>query len=266
SRPEGPRSSRRATMTRLRSALIAGLLAVLLAVTLAPQALASEGIESFETQTSSTEAGGHPDLRTSFALEHPGAPETAKNVTFTTPQGVFGNPNAITQCSSSDFALDRCPAASQAGVVTIHANYGGDQESLLGTAPIYDLVPAATETANFSFVAPIVGVRVSIPVAVRTTSDYGLSFTVANLNQLTPLQAAELTFWGFPAQNIHDVERFPKGSPGDPAGCPGLADTSCIAEPVSASITVHPLTDNPTTCPGQPLTTSLEVTTYQDPG
>ena len=28
---------------------------------------------------------------------------------------------------------------------------------------------------------------------------------------------------------------------------------------------MHPLTDNPTTCTGQPLTTTLEVQTYQDP-
>ena len=32
-----------------------------------------------------------------------------------------------------------------------------------------------------------------------------------------------------------------------------------------AAISVHPLTDNPTTCTGKPLTTTLEVQTYQDP-
>ena len=41
---------------------------------------------------------------------NPGAPEAAKNVIFNAPQGVFGNPNAITSCTVGDFALDAVPA------------------------------------------------------------------------------------------------------------------------------------------------------------
>ncbi len=74
-----------------------------------------------------------------------------------------------------------------------------------------------------------------------------------------------MTFWGFPAESGHDAQRFPKGSPGNPAGCAGLANTSCIDAPTSAAISVHPLTDNPPICTGEPLTTTLEVQTYQDP-
>ncbi len=230
----------------------------------AAPASASEGIESFETTTSSTLAGGHPTLRTSFSLESPGSPEAAQNIFFNAPRGVFGNPDAITQCTSSDFALDQCPATSQAGLITIRANYEGDVEKLLGTAPIYNLIPGPN-TALFAFIVPTLNIPIGIPVAVRTAGDYGLRFTVSNISELTPLASAELTFWGFPAEAGHDPERFPKGSPGNPAGCPGALNTECNANPTSSAITVHPLTINPTTCTEQPLTTSLEVQTYRDP-
>ena len=63
----------------------------------------------------SPHAGGHPDLSTSFTLDDPGEPEAARNVIFNAPEGVFGNPNAITHCTSSDFALDQCPPTRRSG-------------------------------------------------------------------------------------------------------------------------------------------------------
>ncbi len=238
---------------------------IVLAITTAPAA-AAEQIESFTTTSSTPQAGGHPDLETSFTLESPGEPQAAKNVIFNAPQGLFGNTNAITQCTESDFALDQCPSNSQAGLVTIHANFEGHSSDLLGTAPIYDLVPGADETARFSFTVPILDIPIPIPIAVRTGGDYGLRFTVQDITQLTPLASANLIFWGFPADSIHNAERFAKGTPGKPAGCPEAVGTSCIGEPTTASIPNKPLTDNPTTCSGDPLITRLEVQTYQDPG
>ena len=73
-------------------------------------------------------AGGHPDLETSFELEEPGQPEAAQNVIFNAPEGVFGNPNAIAQCTSVQFALDECSPNSQAGLITVYANYEGEPE------------------------------------------------------------------------------------------------------------------------------------------
>src|SRR5262249_39645179 len=71
----------------------------------APSAFGSINIESFTTSSSDTQAGGHPDLSTSFSLEAPGTPEAARNVIFEAPRGVFGNPEAIARCTSVDFAL-----------------------------------------------------------------------------------------------------------------------------------------------------------------
>jgi len=317
---------------------------LLITATLATPAFAEEKIESFTTTNSTAQAGGHPDLETSFSLESPGEPEAAKNVIFNAPQGVFGNTNAITQCTADAFALDECPSPAQAGLITVYAKFSGEEikecrfeygkttaygntapcspkppfsgstevsaevsgltpkttyhyrlrttnalgttvdgsdrtitpatdaatlsgqvePELLGTAPIYDIVPQTEETARFAFVVPTLDIPIEIPVTVRTGSDYGLTFTVHDITQLTPLASAKLTFWGFPADESHNAQRFRKGSPGQPAGCVGLTNTSCTLG-LSAGIDNKPLTDNPTTCTGKPLITTLEVQTYQDP-
>ncbi len=94
----------------------------------AASAQASEGIESFITTSSTSLAGGHPDLTMSFSLQSPGEPEAAKNVVFDAPQGVFGNTDAITECTAADFALDQCASNSQAGLITVYANDEGNPE------------------------------------------------------------------------------------------------------------------------------------------
>jgi hypothetical protein len=257
------RSNRRAPLRVLIPALM--LAAALVLVASVGTAMAVEPITSFATSASTQQAGGHPDLHASFSLQEPGRPEAAENVTVETPTGVFGNPNAIDQCVSADFAADECPSTSQAGVITVYARYEGNPDYLLGTAPIYDLQPAENQTALFAFVVPVLDIPIQIPVSVRTGSDYGLRFKVSEITQVTPVAAANMTFWGFPAEQIHDAERFPSGSPGLPAGCEKLADTSCLAEPTEISAAVHPLTDNPIDCSGEPLQSTLRVQTYQDP-
>jgi hypothetical protein len=254
-------------ITSATPAFRAGLLFAIAMLAIAAPAAASERIEALSTTMSSSAAGAHPDLETEFTLEAPGEPEAARNVTFEAPTGVFGNPRAITQCIPADFALDQCPTDSQAGLITVYANYENDPDFLLGTAPIYSIVPQPEETARLSFIVPVLNIPIAIPVAVRTTTDYGLRFTVHEISQLTPLAKADMILWGFPAKAIHDNQRFPKGSPGHPAGCPleATASRTCLPTPTATSITPQPLTDNPTTCTGEELVSELKVQTYQDP-
>jgi hypothetical protein len=240
--------------------------ALLIAAALVVPAQAAQQIEGFDTTMSTSAAGGHPDLETSFRLKDAGEPEVAKKITINAPAGVFGNPSALTQCTSVDFALEQCPPNSQAGLITVRANYGGDTDALLGTAPVYSVEPGAEEAARFSFVAPTVNIPIAIPVSIRAASDYGLRFTVDGITQLTPLSEVDFTLWGFPGLEVHTPQRFPKGSPGQPAGCPGLADTSCLAAGIRSSLPVRPLTGNPSICGNQPLTTTIDVQTYRDPG
>jgi hypothetical protein len=252
-----------------RAGRLPGALLFALVATLAwtHAASATEPIEpgSFVTTTSNSQAGGHPNLETSFSLASPGQPEAAKNITFEAPGGIFGNTNAVTECQASDFARHECSANSQVGLITVYANYHGDPHFLLGTAPLYDLRPQEGETARFAFDVPVLETSVAIPVTVRTGSDYGLRFKVSNIPQSSPLSAAKLVFWGIPAEFVHDEQRFPPGSPGNPAGCRELASANCLTGKVRSSLPPDPLTDNPTTCSGQALVTSLEVQTYQDP-
>lgn len=235
-----------------------------LAALVAP-ATAAVTIDEFETTSSTSQAGGHPDLFTRFKLGGVGASEVPKNVTFNAPKGVFGNPKVLTVCEPIDFAFDRCASNTQAGLITIHANYEGDPNFLLGTAPIYNVEPGADEAARFAFNVPVLDIPVAIPVTVRSASDYGLRFTVSGITQEAPLTEAALTFWGFPASPEHNMQRFPKGSPGNPAGCEKEADTSCITEPVQASVPNRPFTGNPSVC-GTPMPTMLDIETYQRPG
>ena len=247
--------------------LVAFLVAALAAAAFAAPAQASIGIESFETTTSGDpeiQAGSHPDLTTIFSLEDPGEPEAAKNIEFNAPEGVFGNPNALTRCTAADYALMECPVNSQAGVITLKANYKGDEKFVLGTAPIYNMAPQSIETARLAFYAPTVNIPIAIPVAVRTADDYGLRFTVAEITQQIPLQYAKFTVWGMPGLSSHDSQRFAKGSPGDPAGCPGIEETNCGTTGKAVTLTVRPLLNMPTTCSGEELVTELDVQSYQD--
>ncbi|HEX7058824.1 MAG TPA: hypothetical protein VF176_03145 [Solirubrobacterales bacterium] len=233
-------------------------------------AQASQAIDTFSVSSSNTQAGGHPDLAMSFSLDSPGAPEAAKDISVNTPGGVFGNPNALTKCNSEDFALKQCPSASQAGLITIHANYsyyGGSAAELLGTAPIYNRVVEGDQTALFSFYVPKIGVQINVPVAVRTRSDFGLRFTVADLTQTAPLASADLVFWGFPAKGDHDGERFPKGNVGcADVAMAGVGGSFCLKGAETApGIIPKPLINNPSQCTGADLPVSIDVTTYQDP-
>src|ERR1044072_4322957 len=124
----------------------------LLAAVLAAPAQAVQEIKSFSATVSDTRAGAHPDITTAFALENPGGDQAAKQVIFNMAEGYFGNPSAITRCTSLDFALDQCPSSSQAGLVTVRANVDSEPDKLLGTAPVYSVEPRhAEQAARFAF-------------------------------------------------------------------------------------------------------------------
>jgi hypothetical protein len=245
---------------------LAVLLACLLGVAVfAASAQAQLSVESFETTTTNSQAGGHPDLRTSFQLGGVGNAEVPRDIAFDLPVGYFGNPKVLTNCSSRDYALEQCPPNAQVGLITIRAEYEGQQNFLLGTAPIFSVEPTSeNEAARFAFIVPKLDIPIAIPVTVRSATDYGLRFTVSGITQRTPLTAADLTFWGFPAATTHTPERFPKGAPGNPSGCPEEVGTGCIATGVVASVPLRPFTGNPSVC-GAPEPTFLSVVTYQRP-
>jgi hypothetical protein len=250
-------------------------LVALLTLAFAGSARAAIQIEDFETSTSTSLAGAHPDLHTHFKLSNNGDPEVAKNVSFDAPEGLFGNPSVLIECGPLAFAQQECPPGAQAGRIVIHAAYKGKPNFLLGTAPLYRVQPGSEEAARFAFYVPILNIPIQIPVTVRSGSDYGLRFTVSGITQTTPLSEVDMTIWGYPAdenktfqEGVHFYERFQKGTPGHPAGCPEESLWYCPAFHGGfgiAAVPNQPLTGNPSVCAGS-LPTSLSVETYQSEG
>jgi hypothetical protein len=257
----------------LRAAL-AALCAFAAFAVFAIPAQASQPIEFFKINSEQTEAGAHPDISTEFTLPapEPGQPEeVAKTIEAKWPTGVFGNPRAVPPCENDDFALNECASLSQVGWIGVVGKSGSQQNHIFGVAPIYDMEPSGEdETARFAFTVPEVNIPINIPIRVRTGSDYGLTVGVTGITQELPLRQANLTVWGFPAEGGNDSLRFPKGSPGEPSGCPGQLipePEGCadLSKPVQAGILVRPLIDNPTVCTHSELPIELIVNSYKDP-
>jgi hypothetical protein len=244
------------------------VLMALLAAILAPSALAAQNVSEFEVTATTNQAGGHPDLLARFRLENAAEPEVARNVLVNMPEGMFGNPGAILKCRSADFVLNQCAPATQVGLISIVSNYEGNKNYILGTAPIYNMrTVSEDESARLAFVAPTVNVPVAMPIEVRSESDYGIRLSINSISQTVALSSASLQVWGFPADPLHDVQRFKPGDPGGPPpGCPGSLGTECNSAPYpSAGIGVRAFIDNPSVCTADPLTVKVAVTTYQDP-
>ncbi len=211
---------------------------------------------------STTQAGGHPDLTMSFSLASSASSETAKNVTYNPPAGLDLLPASAPICTLAEFALTECPFDSQVGLATVRAHYEGDSEFLLGTAPVFDLEPAG-KYGRLAFTLPTLNTPVEAQLSLRGASDYGVRMTLGDLPQTAPIASMTLTLWGVPAEPSHDAARFPTGSPGEPPGCAGLENAGCIT-PMASGAPDTPFTLNPTTC-REPLSSALEVETYQDP-
>jgi hypothetical protein len=247
---------------------LAGMLFVGLLCSLAltaSKATAAANITAFETSSSDSRVGMHPDLETNVTIQDAGSPETVRNAVVNLPEGMFGNPNALPKCSSADFALFRCAPISQAGLITVRGNYGGIGDNLMGTAPLFVLESRSdTETTRLGFIVPQINVPISIPVSLRTTTDYGVRLTVSEVTQQIPLAGFNMIIWGFPAKGEHDDFRFAIGEPGKPANCPNSFDAECTGSH-AAPVPVKPLTSNPSICTGEPLVVNLDIRTYQDP-
>ena len=262
------RSRRPRRGTRAALAVVASLAA--LAIFALP-AQAKPEIGAFEILSTNTQAGAHPDINTRFTLLNAGSPEVAKTIEAKWPTGVFGNPEAVPRCSNVDFALNECPTFSQIGWVGVRGDFEGDPLHIFGAAPLYDMDPSGDETARFAITVPGIDIPISMPIKVRTGSDYGLTLNVTGITQEIPLTEVEIEVWGFPSAPINDKLRFPKGSPGEPAGClgtmfPNPEDTTCgLEKPIPSGVLVRPLVDNPTVCSGNPLPIELSVHSYKDP-
>ncbi len=175
-------------MLHRRSALLLGCL---LALALPAPAMAGVAVTGFTVSSTTTQAGGHPDLTTSTTFQSTPNSDDVKDLIVRFPPGLLGNPTATAKCSTAQFAADTCPGGTALGSVAVTAN------AVLGVVPangvvsqgtVYNLPPVGSEPARLGIKvrpAPILGANVDkislIAVAkLGPETGYALETTIPN--------------------------------------------------------------------------------------
>jgi hypothetical protein len=242
-------------MRKLLLTLILGVLG--LAVLLPATAMAEEEehgeIESFATTTSTTQAGGHPNVRLEMKFKEYGFGEGThdpRQITTHLPAGMIGNPHAIPICSLVAFSAEECPPSSQVGIAGVYAFFG------LFFAPLYNLETKPGQAGLLGFDFQESGTVQFIEVSSRTNSDYGLDSISTPIYHAFGLKELILELWGVPAEPVHDAMR---AKPPVVEDCKN--DHECAFGGASAGVAPQPFMSNPTTC-GAPLEASIDVEFY----
>jgi len=247
------------------------------AITVSP-AVTPFGVEKYEFTpenedgSADLQAGSHPfqltttlDLNETVAFEGgepvPTAPSLAKDLTFSLPPGLLGDPNAIKQCTDAQFAslsgslpVNACPSDTVLGVASTYIGHALPQSSnqFILNVPVFNLVPAKGEPARFGFEAS--SVPVIFDTSVRTSGDYGVVVSVHNVSELPQVLESQVTLWGEPGAEVHDRSRGWACLSTLNAGTP----EKCIAPEERPT---EPFLTLPTSCTG-PSTTLMEGTSW----
>jgi hypothetical protein len=192
-----------------------------------------------------TQAGGHPDLTTSFIFaqgeEHPygylpdGHPRT---IITDAPAGFVGNPRAVPRCTAADFHLTEfgaCPPESQVGEALTETGFS---DAIFG--PISSLVPTPGVPALLGF--KVFAIAVVLRPEVRSAGDYGLRLNAEDITY-SPADyvGSRVTLWGVPHDPVHDANRVNTGGSfgGSVPGIPKpflSAPTNCRTGPTSLTV------------------------------
>jgi hypothetical protein len=221
--------------------------------------------------TPDTQAGDHPyEATTSFAIktDTQGFPEGfTKDVAVNLPPGLVGDPNATPRCSQAMFTAlfthgegtDNCPNDTQVGQARVEIDT--ENEALtIHLVPVFNLVPSRGQLAMLGF-QPIGGIPIFVGLSVRDTGNDSVNATVANVSQASSVIASTVSLWGVPADPSHDAQR-------------GLTCLGPLARPREfcegggepSDAPARPFLRNPTACDGSPLTSTLRVDSWEEPG
>jgi hypothetical protein len=211
-----------------------------------------------------TQAGDHPyELTTLIDVNNvfrdaPDSPfpaptdtsvEDVKDVVVDLPLGFLGSATATPTCTFAQLSSHvqagkgGCPndtivgQLSTVGVPIHSGSQAGDVQST-----IYNMVPEHGVAAEFAYVDNIAGSHALYARVVPGPNGYVLRVTAPDIPQV-PLANIATTFWGNPSDPVHDAQR------GGPSGS-----------------TPQAMFTNPTSCNGQPLTTTLHMDSWQHPG
>jgi hypothetical protein len=244
------------TLATAIALMVAALL--LMAPTAANAATPGFGISSFSTTASSTQAGAHADLTTSFTLNTnaEGEPvDQVKDVEVELPSGVIGNPLSVPRCSAFDYASLRCTPATQVGVIeptlVFPGGEGNPPQITSGPLALYNVQPQPGHVATFEVFGLLFSIMINVDV--RNDGSYALTANIHDLTTLIPISATSIHLWGVPADPSHEFERRPEEFSLSEKGAPaGVAPT--------------PFMTNPSDCSSGPLTSRVRVDSWQHPG
>lgn len=166
----------------------------------------------------SRESGSHADVTAIYILDISSqaavinGKEIPQDTLIDAPPGVIGSTTAASRCSGSAFTnsavgnpVEGCPPSSQVGVMT--AFFGGAVPDR--TFPIYQLAPEPGHVATFGFPYRLTErTSVIVNADLRTDGDYGITLSSTETKLATFFPAIVMTFWGVPADPIHDQERW----------------------------------------------------------
>ncbi len=245
----------------MRLAAVVGLMVIGgVSCVIAAPATANSPVLAFEISTSSTQAGGHPNISTFFEVgtrnsQHIPPPscdcQDARTIRVDSPTGIIANPHATPQCTAVEFGTQHCPIDSQVGVAMTKATFPFHDA-------IYNLEPHFGQPGLIGFNIGLVNFPIFLVINPRTQSDYGLTLTATNITHIFALESQRINLWGVPADPSHDGERY------SPPGCDTTQTGSpeCVTPTPSNSPRI-PFLDNPTTC-GVPLTATINVLSYDN--
>jgi hypothetical protein len=219
-------------------------------------ARAEFGVSSFTTATSSTQAGGHPDVTTTFFFnahldEVVGDPRfgqqlpdgNVKDIILRVPPGLVADPHGAPACPRATFGLSReCDPSSQVGVVKIAVPGLAEEKGA-----VVNLAPSSGEPAALGILTS--AADQSIDTAAGAADGYAVSTLAQDVaTQPSGLLKLSVTLWGIPNSHARGGE-------------PGVK-TPTPPDPPSQW---KPFMIAPTNCV-LPATTTLLVDSYGDPG
>ncbi len=127
-----------------------------------------------------------------------------KDVIVSLPPGFVGNPTAVSQCTTTDFLLQKCPLSSQVGVDDVVVS-GPRSEGGLQRVNLYSLVPPPGVAMRIAF--QVINVPVTVDLTVNPNPPYNVLASSRNIDNPVPFYSTELSVWGVPASPSHDSER-----------------------------------------------------------
>jgi hypothetical protein len=240
-----------------------------------------------EGGTPDTQAGSHPfQLTSTIGLNEETAPEPdslfrvgitpelPKDLNVKLPPGLVANANLIPQCTEEEFTaitkggINFCGADTAIGVALISFDEPRHISYRTLPVPIFNLTPAPGEPARFGF--EVESQPVVLDTSVRTGSDNGATVSVNNITELATFLKSETVFWGVPGEASHDSSRGWScvagklyveyhEAPEEPCDGHEAVPKAFLTLPTSCPT-------NPATGLPEPLQSSAEIDSWEEPG